>query len=40
MKVRRAIELAKELPQAGFDNLLPAAIKLEARPRILLFDLP
>jgi Tol biopolymer transport system component len=41
-QVRRALELAKDppLPDAGLDNLLSAAIKLEARTRILRFDLP
>jgi Tol biopolymer transport system component len=41
-QVARAIELAKNppLPESGLDNLLSAAIKIEARTRILRFDLP
>ncbi|MEA2272179.1 MAG: hypothetical protein QOI98_887, partial [Solirubrobacteraceae bacterium] len=41
-QLRRAAELVADppLPDAGLDNLLSAFVKLEARTRILRFDLP
>ena len=41
-QVRRALELAQDppLPDAGLDNLLSAGLKLEARSRIMRFDVP